>query len=116
MVSVTRASKLVGNIRQNATQHFVAAPNLKAPVHSLVVRIALRQHVPLRTCVEYPQDRFKHAPRRNRFPSRMPVGNVLLRKMIPGCAPIARRSTKSFDIYSRSIPIRNFEIGLSHSA
>ena len=87
MVSVTRASKLVGNIRQNATQHFVAAPNLKAPVHSLVVRIALRQHVPLRTCVEYPQDRFKHAPRRNRFPSRMPVGNVLLRKMIPGCAP-----------------------------
>ena len=26
-------------------------------MHSLVVRIALRQHVPLRTCVEYPQDR-----------------------------------------------------------
>ena len=53
-------AKLVGNIRQHATQHFVAAPSLKAPVHSLVVRIALRQHVPLRTCVEYPQDRLKH--------------------------------------------------------
>src|ERR1700723_3195110 len=81
-------AKLVGNSHKNATQSFVAAPSLKAPVHSFVVRIALRQHVPLRPCVEYRQDRFKHAPRRNRFPSRMPVGNVLLRKMIPDALPL----------------------------
>ena len=42
-------AKLVGNVRQNSTQNLVAAPSLKAPMHSFVVRIALRQHVPLRT-------------------------------------------------------------------
>src|SRR6266566_4142509 len=40
-------AKLVGNIRQHATQNLIAAPSLKAPMHSFVVRVALRQHVPL---------------------------------------------------------------------
>ena len=37
----------------------VAVPSLKASMHSFVVRIALRQHVPLRTCVENRQYRFQ---------------------------------------------------------
>jgi hypothetical protein len=41
-------TKLVGNVRQNRTQ----TPSLKASMHSFVFLIALRQHVPLRTCVE----------------------------------------------------------------
>ena len=48
-------AKLVGNIRQHATQNLIAAPSLKAPMHSFVVREALRQHVPLRACVENAQ-------------------------------------------------------------
>ena len=42
---VQRASmaKLVGNIRQHATQNLIAAPSLKAPMHSFVVRVALRR-------------------------------------------------------------------------
>jgi hypothetical protein len=76
-------AKLVGNIRQHATQNLIAAPSLKAPMYSFVVRVALRQHVPLRACVEYPQHRFEHTTDRNRFPPRTSIGNFLLRKMIP---------------------------------
>ena len=47
-------AKFVGNIRQDPAQNFVVAPSLKAPMHSFVVRIALRQHVPLRAGVENP--------------------------------------------------------------
>src|SRR5260370_34817649 len=42
-------AKLVGNVRQNPTQNLVAAPSVKTSMHSFVVQIALRQHVPLRT-------------------------------------------------------------------
>src|SRR5467141_4366898 len=72
-------------------QTLIAAPSLKAPMHSFVVRIALRQHVPLRACVENPQDRFKHTTRRNRFAPRTSIGNILLRKMIPDAFPLLVR-------------------------
>src|SRR6478736_5268924 len=76
-------AKLVGNVRQNPTQNLVAAPSLKASMHSLVVRIALRQHVPLRTCVENPQHRFEHMTGRDRLAPRTSIGNMLLGKMLP---------------------------------
>src|SRR5277367_1185944 len=81
-------AKFVGNIRQNLTQNFAAAPRLKPTMDGFVVRIALRQHVPLRPCVENPQDCFEYAPRRNRFASRTTIGNVLLRKMVPDALPL----------------------------
>src|ERR1700687_3191129 len=62
-------AKVVGNIRQHSTQNFIAAPSLKSPMHSFVVRIALRQHVPLRAGVENPQHRFKYPTRRNPYGS-----------------------------------------------
>src|ERR1700740_732143 len=65
--SAPLSRKLVGNIRQNSTQNLVAAPSLKAPMHSFVVRIALRQHVRLGTCVENPQYRFQHMTGRDRL-------------------------------------------------
>jgi len=76
------AAKLIGNIRQHATQNLVAAPRLKAPMHRFVVRIALRQHVPLRSgvsvasamvCVQ--DGRWQYA----------------LLENVSGCVPIARR-------------------------
>jgi hypothetical protein len=82
-VQYATIAKFVGNIRQDPAQNLVAAPSLKSPMHSFVVRIALRQHVPLRAGVENPQHRFKDATRRNRFAARPSVSNVLLRKMIP---------------------------------
>ena len=60
-------------------------------MHSFVVRIALRQHVPLRTGVENPQHRFKDATCGNRFAARPSVSNVLLRKMIPDTFPLLVR-------------------------
>src|SRR5262249_37326812 len=84
-------AKLVGDIRQHATQNLIAAPSLKAPMHSFVVRVALRQHVPLRACVENPQYRFKHITRRSRFAPRTSIANILLRKMIPDEFPLLVR-------------------------
>jgi hypothetical protein len=81
-------SRSSGNIRQYATQNLIAAPSLKAPMHSFVVRVALRQHVPLRACVENPQYRFEHTTRWNRFAPRTSIGNILLRKMIPDALPL----------------------------
>src|SRR5258708_37047221 len=65
-VQCASIAKLVGNIRQHATQYLIAAPSLKTPMHSFVVRIALRQHVPLRACDENPEYRFEHTTRRIR--------------------------------------------------
>jgi len=90
-VQCASIAKLVGNIRQHATQNLIAAPSLKAPMHSFVVRVALRQHVPLRACVENPQDRFKHTTRRSRFAPRTSIGNILLRKVIPDAFPLLVR-------------------------
>src|ERR1700752_515560 len=81
-------AKLVGNIRQNSTQNLVAAPSLKAPMNSFVVRIALRQHVPLRTCVEYPQYRVQHMTGRDRLFSLTPTRDMVLRKKPPHALPL----------------------------
>src|SRR6266487_5730347 len=82
---VQRASvaKLVGNIGQNSTQDLIAAPSLKPPMHSFIVRMALRKHVPLRACVEYPQHRFKHTTGWNWLAAGSTIGDMLFRKMIP---------------------------------
>src|ERR1700730_15099689 len=80
-VEHTSVAKLVGNIRQHTSYNFITTPGLEAPMYRFVVWIALWQHVPLRTCIENPQDRFKHPTRRNRFASRTTIGNVFLRKM-----------------------------------
>src|SRR5262249_34612688 len=74
----TSVAKLVSHIRQQAPQHLIAAPSLKAPMYRFVVGIALRQHMPLRTCVEKPQDCFKNATCRDRLASGTTIGNVFL--------------------------------------
>jgi hypothetical protein len=43
--------------------------------------------------------------------SGMTIGNVLLRKMIPDLLPLLIGESNHPDIYSGSIPARNFEIG-----
>src|SRR5262249_28369697 len=63
-------AKLVGYIHQHSPQNFIAAPGLKAPMNGFVVRIALRQHVPLRAGVEYPQYSFENTSGRDRLASR----------------------------------------------
>ena len=104
-VQYATVAKFVGNIRQDPAQNLVAAPSLKSPMHSFVVRIALRQHVPLRTGVENPQHRFKDATCGNRFAARPSVSNVLLRKMIPDTFPfLVREPNHSAFISDRQQP------------
>ena len=77
-------------------------------MHSFVVRVALRQHVPLRACVENPQDCFKNATCRDGFASGTTIGNVLLRKMHPDQLPVGEaRVLKHFQArmpYSLFVP------------
>ena len=107
-IECTSVAKFVGNIRQHSTQNFIAAPSLKAPMYGFVVRIALRQHVPLRTGVENPQHRFKDTTRGNRLSTRTPIRNVFFRKMIrmrSHCPSVSR----IFNLLSTATG--NFEIG-----
>jgi hypothetical protein len=83
----TALAKLVGDVGQNLAQNLVATPGLEAPMHSFVVRIALRQHVPLRAGVQNPKHRFKNQTRRNRLTTGTAIGNVLLRKVLPDAFP-----------------------------
>src|SRR5215831_5279638 len=71
-----------------AAQNFIAAPGLKAPMNGFVVRIALRQHMPLRAGVEYPQYSFENTSGRDRLASRTSIGDMLFRKMIPDALPL----------------------------
>jgi hypothetical protein len=84
---VTRA-KFVGDVSQNSAQNLAPTPSLKPAMNRFVIRITLRQHAPLRAGVQNPQRRFKIFPRRNRLPTRAPLGNVLFRKMMPDTLPI----------------------------
>src|SRR5262249_3268640 len=81
-------AKLVGYIHQHSPQNFIAAPGLKAPMNGFVVRIALRQHMPLRAGVEYPQYSFENTSGRDRLASRTSIGDMLFRKMIPDALPL----------------------------
>jgi hypothetical protein len=52
-------------------------------MHGFVIRIALRQHVPLRPGVEDPQHAVEHFARGNRLAARAIIGNIFLGKMFP---------------------------------
>ena len=82
-------------------------------MHSFVVRIALRQHVPLRAGVQNPKHRFKNQTRRNRLTARAAIGNVLLRKALPDAFPFRIKQSELSTFYSGSTPTLNFEIGSS---
>jgi hypothetical protein len=89
----TFVAKIVSNIRQHPPQNLIAALSLKTPMYRFVVGIALRQHMPLRTRVENPQDCFKNATCRDGFASGTTIGNVLLRKMHPDPFPLHVRES-----------------------
>jgi len=74
-------AQFVGDVHENAAQNFTAAPGLKAAMNRFVVRIALREHVPLRAGVEYPKRPFKNLACRDRPAARPPVRNVLFGKV-----------------------------------
>ena len=80
--------QFVGNVHENATQNFTAAPRLKAAMNRFVVRIALREHVPLRAGVEYPKRPFKNVACRDRPAARPPVRNIFFGKVMADPLPL----------------------------
>src|SRR6516165_2719081 len=102
LVQPTAVPQLVGDIRQNVPQRLVTAPRLKTPMHCLVVRIALRKHVPLRPRVEDPEGCLQHATRRDRLTAGTVISNVLFRKTIPDAIPLlVRQAIHPFVIADR---------------
>src|SRR5690242_16866494 len=57
-------------------------------MHRFVIRIALRQHMPLRASVEYPEHGLKNLTRRDRFAARTSARNVLFGKVVPNPLPL----------------------------
>ena len=78
----------IGHIRQRCADHFALAPLLKAAMNRLVVRIALRKHMPLRAGVQDPQHRLEHLARGDRLSTGAVVWITLLRKMHPDQIPL----------------------------
>ena len=78
----------VGQVRQHVAQHGTATPPLEAAVHRLIIRIPLRQHVPLGAGRENPQHRFQNAAGRNRFAPRTARGNMFFGKVFPNPFPL----------------------------
>src|SRR6476469_6369575 len=81
-------AQFVGDVHENAAQNFTAAPGLKEAMNRFVVRIALREHVPLRAGVEYPKSPFKNLACRDRPAARPPVRNVLFGKVMANPLPL----------------------------
>ena len=77
-VQAAPLAERIGHIHQDIPEHFVAAPRLEAAMHGLVVRITLRQHMPLGARVQNPQDRLQHPTGRNGFATRSPRNRSLL--------------------------------------
>ena len=78
----------VRKVGHDIAQHFIAASVLKAAMHRFVIRVALRQHVPLRASVENPENGFEDLPRGNRLAASATRRNVFLRKVIPDTFPV----------------------------
>jgi len=87
-VTRTFIPQCVGKIGQCSTQHFAAAPVLKAAMQRFVVRVALGQHVPLRTGIENPEDGFENLASGCRLAARTTGRNMLLRKLFPDALPL----------------------------
>src|SRR5262245_10710975 len=75
-------AQFVSDVHENAAQNLTAAPRLKAAMNRFVIRIALREHVPLRAAVEYPKRPFKNLACRDRLAARQPVSNDIFGKVM----------------------------------
>ncbi len=78
----------IRELRQNISQHLAFAPLLKSTMHRLLVGIALREHVPLRTGVQNPQHGFQHSSCRHWLAARSVPQNVFFGEMSPNPIPL----------------------------
>ncbi len=84
----TLLSRRIRQIGAGRAHDFVLAPLLKTPVHWFVVRIRLREHVPLRAAIKIPQHRLKNLARWGRLVAWTIVGNMFFEKMRPNQFPL----------------------------
>lgn len=82
-INITLLAQDVCKLGQNITKYFISAAFLKPTMNCFIVGIALRKHMPLSACVQYPQHSFQYSTSRNRFSSWPIIGNTLFRKVFP---------------------------------
>ena len=88
-----------GQIPQRSIQHPRPAPLLEPPVHGLVIRMALRHHVPLGTGLQDPQNGLENTPGRHRRPP-APLSPSLLGKVVADPLPLVVGQLSHKKIYS----------------
>lgn len=92
---------LLGVRRGNVEDVF--ASELKARMHRLVVRVALRLLVPLRGGIEEPQQRHQNLSCRHRFAYRATVGSALPDQLLPNPLPLTvTQPLHAFDCWQRN--------------
>ena len=88
LIDLAFLTQRVRKIGEHLAQGFFSAPLLEAPMNGFVVRVALRQHVPLCPGVEYPQRGFQDAACWNGFATGTSVRNIFLRKVLADSFPL----------------------------
>lgn len=81
-IKLSRLARHVRQLAEGITLHIVVTPLLKTTMHRLVVRMALRKHVPLKARVQDPQRVLEDLSGRNRFAPWRIVRVALFRKML----------------------------------
>ena len=87
-LSRSSIAQRIRQLGQDVAQHLAFAPLLESAMHRFVVGIALRQHGPLRTGVQNPQDGLQDGSGRHRFAAGTAFGEVFLGKMFPNPFPV----------------------------
>ena len=88
LINPALLAQRVGQIREYVAQLLGFALLLKSTVHRFVIRVVLRQNMPLSAGVENPQHGVNHLARRDRFASRSIIRNIFLRKMHTNAMPL----------------------------
>lgn len=78
----------IGQLGENLPKDLVLAPLLKPAMDGFVVRIALRQQMPLGAGVQNPVHRLQHRLCRDGFAARLTVRDVFFRNMLANPAPV----------------------------
>src|SRR5207244_12779133 len=87
LIDLAFLAQRIRKIREYFAQNFLTAPLLEAPMNRLVVGVALRKHVPLRTGVQNPQNGFQNSACWDRLAARTTVRNIFLGKVLPNPSP-----------------------------
>ena len=96
----------IGQLGEDLVQHFPLTPLLEPPMDGFVIRIALREQVPLRPRVQHPEPGVQDRSGGHRFASGAAIRNVFFGEMLPNSVPLIVAQTEHDRSYKHGFPCR----------